>query len=351
MRFFFRVLPLLVWASVCGQVVQEHRSVFGQVVRENQFEPAGKALARALSGAQRAVPWDRQLATLKEERDGTYRLLRFSRRGVEDLGRLEAPTTGLAYANVWAACGPSLVVMSRLEVYLYRGVELARSDPWDDAIAGAACDARRLFLFPRIPADERSPGREPVVKVVDLSTFEESVWRVSPPRASEDDPLPVYSEVKGALTRSGKLWTVGLYSGEVRLFNAQGKELMSIALPPEIMPAAAPPDQQAVDRALLEAKVRGDATKPQPSGTRTLVPNRKVAVDAVGAWGEELVVVAGGAEAPSVVLLSADEGPPRVFRLPPRFLHKPAAVSEDGVWFLDPPGYFPQEIFNLEATP
>lgn len=319
-------------------------------IPDGQFVTAPKGLAALLSQARYLCPWEREVATLVQGEKG-FHLVRFSSRGSERLGSLEAPAEGLEYANVWGACGDTVVVMSNLKTYLYEGTRLAKAEPWPFAIAGAACDGARLFLFPRLSPAPESPGKEAAVRVVDLATGEEEVWLASPAREKPDDPLPVYATVKGALTTSGKLWVVGLYSGEVRLFSPQGKLLWQGKLPAEAGPQKVGEEVQNLLRSQLEAEATGDATKKRPHRVQVLVPQSQVTVSSVGSWGEALVVLTENTAPRQVLVVSPDGQSIRRFSLPSRFARSRAAVAEEGIWFADPPGYFPRSLFEEKEQP
>ncbi|MFN3414326.1 MAG: hypothetical protein ACK42L_09730, partial [Thermoanaerobaculum sp.] len=259
-------------------------------IPEKQFVPAPKSVAGLLSQAGFLCPWDKHVATLLRGEKG-FELLRFSSKSTEKLGPLEAPAEGLEFANVWGACGDTLVVMSNLKTYLYQGTQLKKPEPWPWAIAGAACDGFRVFLFPRLSPEPKSPGKEAAVKVLDLASNQEDVWLSSPPREKPEDPLPVYFTVTGALTKSGKLWVVGIYSGKVWLFSKQGNLIGEHQLPADAVPKAIGEEEQAVLRSQLEAHVTGDATRKRPHQVQTLVPTRKVGVKSLGTWEETLVVL------------------------------------------------------------
>lgn len=319
-------------------------------VADTQFVAAPKSLATLLSQAGFPCPWDEGAATLVRGEKG-FQLVHFSSTGVESLGSLQAPAEGLEYANVWGACGTTVVVMSNLKTYLYEGTRLAKAEPWPFAIAGAACDGARVFLFPRLSPAPESPGKEAAVRVVDLATGKEEVWLASPAREKPDDPFPVYATVKGALTTSGKLWVVGLYTGEVRLFSPQGKLLWQGKLPPEAGPQKVGDEEQNLLRSQLEAEVTGDATKRRPQKVQVLVPTKEVTVSAVGSWGEALVVLTENTTPRQVLVVSPDGQSTRRFSLPSRFSQSRAAVTAEGIWFQDPPGYFPRSLFEGEGEP
>lgn len=319
-------------------------------VPDGQFVAAPKSLAVVLSQAGFLCPWEGDVATLLRGEKGVQ-LLRFSSKGAESLGALEAPAEGLEYANVWGACGDIVVVMSNLKTYLYERTRLQKTEPWPFAIAGAACDGARLFLFPRLSPAPESPGNEGAVRVVDLATGGEEVWLASPAREKPDDPLPVYATVNGALTTSGKLWVVGLYSGEVRLFSPQGKLLWEGKLPAEVGPQRVGEEEQNLLRSQLEAEVTGDATKRRPQKVQVLVPTRKVTVSAVGSWGEALVVLTENTAPRQVLVVSPDGQSLRRFTLPSRFSQSRAAVTAEGIWFQDPAGYFPRSLFEEKEQP
>lgn len=319
-------------------------------IPESQFVPAPGSAAGLLSQAGFLCPWEEHVATLLRGEKG-FELLRFSLNTTERLGTLEAPAEGLEYANVWAACGDILVVMSNLKTYLYQKTQLKKPEPWPFAIAGAACDGSRVFLFPRLSPEPQSPGKEAAVKVVDLASDQEDVWLSSPPREKPDDPLPVYFTVSGALTKSGKLWAVGIYSGKVWLFSKQGKLIWENHLPADAVPKAIGEEEQAVHRSQLEAQVTGDATRKRPQKVQTLVPTRKVGVKSLGTWDETLVVLTQNTVPLQLLMLSPDGQTLRRFSLPQRFEKSKGAITEEGVWFQDPPGFFPRSDFDRDDGP
>lgn len=319
-------------------------------IPETQFVPAPKSAAKLLPQAGFLCSWEEHVATLLRGETG-FELLRFSSETTEKLGSLEAPAEGLEFANVWAACGDMLVVMSKLKTYLYQETQLKKADPWPFAIAGAACDGSRVFLFPRLSPEPQSPGKEAAVKVLDVATDQEEVWLSSPPREKPDDPLPVYFTVTGALTKSGKLWVVGIYSGKVWVFSKQGKLIWEKQLPADAVPKAIGEEEQATHRSQLEAQVTGDLTKKRAHQVQTLVPSRKVGVKSVGTWDESLVVLTQNTVPLQLLMLSPNGQTVRRFSLPQRFEASKAAIAQEGVWFQDPPGFFPRSLFQQEGKP
>ncbi|MFN3413294.1 MAG: hypothetical protein ACK42L_04450, partial [Thermoanaerobaculum sp.] len=54
---------------------------------------------------------------------------------------------------------------------------------------------------------------------------------------------------------------------------------------------------------------------------------------------------------PQVLMLSPDGQTTHRFSLPQRFEKSKAAITEEGVWFQDPPGLFPRSLFELADQP
>jgi hypothetical protein len=319
------------------------------VVPGKAFVAASPAVQEALGEVRHLVPWDRDVGTVVQ-REGQLLAVRFSTDKVKEtvnlppFGEPDIPTV------LRAACGDLLLFDkfhdNGFKAFLVRGGSLVEGKMWDLTLASASCAGDELLFFVMLPPEEESKGREPTILRVDLATDTVETLAQAPAREKPTDPLPVYASLAGTRTKSGHIWSVGYYSGQIQRLSPQGKKLRELALSQPLLPKPIGEQERRGMADTLRGSVATDPTKRQPTSVRVLTPDRRPLVRAVGAWGETLVLVTKNTEHPYVLLLDPEERAPRIFQLPDSFDAARAAVTADGVWFTEPLGLFPRELFT-----
>lgn len=319
------------------------------VVPGKAFLPASPAVQQALGEVRHLVPWDQDVGTVMQ-REGEVLAVRFNKDKVKETVKL--PLFGEPeFATVpLAACGELLLLHkfhnNGFKAFVVREGSLVADKTWDFALASASCAGDELLLLPMLPPEEESKGGEPTILRVDLATNSVETLGQAPAREKPTDPLPVYATLAGTRTKSGHIWTVGYYSGQIQRLSPQGKKLRELALSQPLLPKPIGEQERRAMADTLRGSVATDPTKRQPSSVRVLTPERHPLVRAVGAWGETLVLVTKNTEHPYVLLLDPEEQAPRIFQLPDTFNAARAAVTAEGVWFNEPLGLFPRELFT-----
>jgi hypothetical protein len=327
------VLVAVMAAALAGQGVAEEVQV-----PLRSLEKPPKAFLSGLGQVFSAVADGPGVAFLTQDAQGRLSLVRA--KGMQVLSRvsLEKPSEGdWDYPRLLAVAEDLALVDAFSAGVLFRNGKVVRSFPTQAPLVGAQIHGENLVLFSQPVPDPRTSEEEPLVMLQSLSGSEEEVWLRARPR-KEQDPLSIYQAVDGVVTKDGGLWTVGVYDGEVRRFDRQGKVRWQGQLPlPE---EKEDPEAVAQLKEELKAQALKDATRRPPTSVEVeLAPQERVA--AVGRWNDSLGVVAKGAAAGKVFVVR--DNPPEMlsFQLPESLAPQPLAVTAEGLWFWEPLGLLP----------
>lgn len=190
----------------------------------------------------------------------------------------------------------------------------------------------------------------------------EVLLRVDPKRlAADDGGFPGYQALYVALRSDRRLWLAGRFSGEIMLAESDGTVRREFDLGlklrrPEDDPEVRAEREQEINAQIEAIRARGgDATRRTSGRSEVRVYSRSPVLARAFARGRDLVLVMATTDPPpgSVVVVSSATEEAHCFRLPEHLLAErhPAlqlAVTDDALWFRDPPGFMLwQEIESL----
>ncbi len=166
--------------------------------------------------------------------------------------------------------------------------------------------------------------------------------RIDPGRLDPDFPNPAEWAMGIATRRDGKLWLVGLSSGEVWLASPGGRILRRDSLPVRLRSEE---DDEAALHELKKETLRqvrsqpspelADPTRRQPRGVQVVATAATRVIGRVMARDDDLVVTTIAAEpARAVIYVPAGGGPAHCWTVPGRGEMLRAAVTGEALWWL-----------------
>lgn len=173
---------------------------------------------------------------------------------------------------------------------------------------------------------------------------QQALARVDPRRLDPEFPNPAEWAMGIAARSDGRLWLVGLSSAEVWLAGPSGRILRREVLPVRL--ASEEDDEEAMKK--LEEDIAhevrstaigySDATRRPPLASQLFVTGRIRVVGEVHARDRDLVVTTMTMQPHrALILIPADDTPPRCWTVPGRHEFLSVAVTEDAVWWLEEP--------------
>jgi hypothetical protein len=154
----------------------------------------------------------------------------------------------------------------------------------------------------------------------------------------------VYQELAAQYREDGKIWSVGRYSGEIKLLSNTARPLAEYQIEPE----AEPVDEQALRQELL-ASVNAPLHKPD-ADIVVHTPTKQVIVKSIATHGNDLLILPSQYSKYHNTLIMLDTQGDRFYHffLPDALREsRIVATTEDAVWFENPVSWI--EIDDLMA--
>ncbi len=331
-RFFttaaFLSLSVLGWAEELGWVS----------VPFDLFEPAPRSLFSRLGNIVSVGSEGSQAVALTQNEEGKYFLVNFRAFEVLKTTALEPPGgANLVEPRLEAKRGDLALLRNGGDLCLFRDGKFVETIVFRRPPVGAELVDGAMVFFLNAPPFPGTGGEEPLVVLRELSNGQEDVLLRAPQRRAPADPASIYATVDGVATTSGELWTVGVYSGEVRRFNRAGKVVRRTQLP--ISQGQLTAGDQERMKAELQALVPADATQRPPAAVNLSTPTQRRVVQSLGLWGSRLVVVLKNTTPDGLIaVLPQEPEKPWFFRLPQPLRGADVAVTGEGLWFRTPLG-------------